>query len=182
MQWTKICVTATNSLLLCVVVNISPCNAQYSANADSNLASSTFSNSVAQQQMNIHSRPSFEDLPSLLKKRIIKVLVVNHPAYYFIYQSRPRGFAYDMMREYEKHLNRKYFKNTKLKLNILFIPVPSSQIINLLAQGYGDIAIGPLMTPLRQQNQVTHTEPIYTNNQLLLISHDSTIEYKDIKI
>jgi len=181
MQWTKICVTATNSLLLCVVVNISPCNAQYSANADSNLASSTFSNSVAQQQMNIHSRPSFEDLPSLLKKRIIKVLVVNHPAYYFIYQSRPRGFAYDMMREYEKHLNRKYFKNTKLKLNILFIPVPSSQIINLLAQGYGDIAIGPLMTPLRQQNQVTHTEPIYTNNQLLLVSHDSTIEYKDIK-
>ncbi|MDX2319471.1 MAG: lytic transglycosylase F [Moritella sp.] len=106
---------------------------------------------------------------------------MNHPAYYFIYQSRPRGLAYDMMREYEQHLNAKYFKDTKLKLNILFIPVPSSQIINLLAQGYGDIAIGPLMTPLRQQNQVTHTEPIYTDHQLLLVSHKSTTEYKDIK-
>ena len=86
-----------------------------------------------------------------------------------------------MMREYEKHLNYQYFNNTKLKLNILFIPVPSSQIIDLLAQGYGDIAIGPLMTPLRQQNQVTHTEPIYTDHQLLLVSHNSTEEYQDIK-
>lgn len=137
-------------------------------------------NSVAQQQINIHSQPSFEDLPQLLKKRTIKVLVVNHPAYYFIYQSRPRGLAYDIMHEYEQHLNQKHFQDTKLKLNILFIPVPSSKIINLLAQGYGDIAIGPLMTPLRQQNQVTHTEPIYTNHQLLLVSHDSANEYKDI--
>lgn len=180
MQWNKICIT-TNSLLLSVIVNISPCHAQYSANADSNSPNSMTENSVAQQQLIIHSQPSFEDLPQLLKKRTIKVLVVNHPAYYFIYQSRPRGMAYDMMREYEKRLNQKYFKNTKLKLNILFIPVPSSQIINLLAQGYGDIAIGPLMTPQDQQNQVTHTEPIYTSHQLLLVSHDSIDEYKDIK-
>lgn len=195
MQWTKIYATA-NSLILCVLVNISPANAQYSANIKSHVpdAISHFSApvstqistpisayTIAQQQLHIHSQPSFEDLPQLLAKRTIKVLVVNHPAYYFIYQSRPRGLAYDMMGEYEKHLNQKHFKDIKLKLNILFIPVPSSQIINLLAQGYGDIAIGPLMTPLRQQNQVTHTEPIYTDHQLLLVSHKSAKEYKDIK-
>jgi len=88
--------------------------------------------------------------------------------------------AYDMMREYEKRLNRQYFKNTKLKLNILFIPVPSSQIINMLAQGYGDIAIGPLMILKDQEKQVTHTEPIYKNHQLLLVSHHSVAEYKNI--
>ncbi|WP_293143818.1 lytic transglycosylase F [Moritella sp.] len=237
-QWSKICTTATNSLLLCVIVSISPSHGQYSANNDSVITAAIRSSrislltqsaddivsntlvphvttpkamvlnpkgivlkstddnatsttprvqpsitqrSVAQQQLSLHSQPSFEDLPQLLKKRTIKVLVVNHPAYYFIYQSRPRGLAYDMMREYEKHLNQKHFKDTRLKLNILFIPVPSSQIISLLAQGYGDIAIGPLMTPQRQQNQVTHTEPIYTDHQLLLVSHKSTKEYQDIK-
>ena len=180
MQWTKIC-TQANSLIFCVLVNISAAHAQYSANIKSHSSASAPPTSIAEQQLIIHSQPSFEDLPMLLKKRTIKVLVVNHPAYYFIYQSRPRGLAYDMMREYEKHLNNKHFKDTKLKLNILFIPVPSSQIINLLEQGYGDIAIGPLMTPLRQQNQVTHTEPIYKDHQLLLVSHQSTTEYKDVK-
>ncbi|QFI38444.1 lytic transglycosylase F [Moritella marina ATCC 15381] len=187
MQWTKIRATA-NSLILSVLVNISPANAQYSANIKSHVPdvishfpAPTLPYTIAQQQLDIHSQPSFEDLPQLLAKRTIKVLVVNHPAYYFIYQSRPRGLAYDMMREYEKRLNKRHFKDTKLKLNILFIPVPSSQIINLLEQGYGDIAIGPLMTPLRQQNQVTHTEPIYTDNQLLVVSHKSTTAYKDIK-
>ncbi|WP_026006409.1 lytic transglycosylase F [Moritella dasanensis] len=246
---TKVCTTATNSLLLCVMVNISPCHGQYSANVDAGIIGSIVGNinvpqnspatqrsgdasrntatpnsiipnttvpkavilnpnimtlqsatdnptptvkkptanslitptTIAQQQLSVHSQPSFEDLPQLLKKRTIKVLVVNHPAYYFIYQSRPRGLAYDMMREYEKHLNKKHFKDTRLKLNILFIPVPSSQIVSLLAQGYGDIAIGPLMTPQRLQNQVTHTEPIYTDHQLLLVSHKSTEEYNDIK-
>lgn len=177
MQWTKVCVT-TNSLILSVLVNISPANAQYSAPLT---VSSTSSNSIAQQQLNIHSQPSFADLPQLLKKRSIRVLVVNHPAYYFIYQSRPRGLAYDMMHEYENRLNRQYFNNTKLKLNMLFIPVPSSQIVNMLAQGYGDIAIGPLLIPQQQHKQVTHTEPIYTDHQLLIVSHDSVAEYKNIQ-
>lgn len=253
-HWSKICTTATNSLLLCVVVNISPSHSQYSAKHNSAIVAainSPYSSqlaqfsgdtalpnttapkamilspkatplrllnnrdtrqfapvqtpvadnliahksellhsltehslteySIAQQQINFHSQPSFEDLPQLLKKRAIKVLVVNHPAYYFIYQSRPRGLAYDMMREYEKHLNNKHFKDTKLKFNVLFIPVPSSQIVNLLEQGYGDIAIGPLMIPQRQQNQVTHTEPIYIDHQLLLVSHRSTNAYTDIE-
>jgi len=179
-QWTKIRIT-TNSLILSVVVNLSPANAQYSANIDNKAPVSTPSNSVAQQQLLIHSQASFKDLPQLLKQRTIRVLVVNHPAYYFIYQSRPRGLAYDIMHEYEQRLNQKYFKDSKLKLNILFIPVPSSQIVNLLAQGYGDIAIGPLMIPQDQQQHVTNTEPIYSNHQLLLVSHNSVNEYKDIR-
>ncbi len=133
-----------------------------------------------QQELILHSQPSFEDLPQLLKKRNIKVLVVNHPAYYFIAHSRPQGMAYELMREYEHQINQRYFNDTKLKLNILFIPVASSQIIDMLEQGYGDIAIGPLVASEQSQHRVTFTQPTYSDIQLVLASSKQIEEITDI--
>jgi membrane-bound lytic murein transglycosylase MltF len=156
---------AKNTMLIFFLINISICYAD---------------NPIAQQQLILHSQSSFNDLPQLLKKRNIKVLVVNSPAYYFIAQSRPQGMAYELMREYEHQINRRYFNNTKLKLNILFIPVASSQIINMLEQGYGDIAIGPLVATGQSQHRVTFTEPTYSDIQLVLASNKKIAELTDI--
>lgn len=156
---------AKNTVLLYFLINISICYAD---------------NPVALQQLVLHSQPSFEDLPQLLTKRNIKVLVVNHPAYYFIAQSRPQGMAYDLMREYEQQINQLYFNNTKLKLNILFIPVASSQIIDMLEQGYGDIAIGPLVATEQSKSRVTFTQPTYSDIQLVLASNNTMAELTDL--
>ena len=140
------------------------------------------STSVARQQLALHSQPHFADLPQLLNKRLIKVLVVNHPAYYFIDQSQPRGMAYELMHAYEQQLERQFQQQSqqKLQLNMLFIPVASADIVELLAQGYGDIAIGPLLPTQQQLQQVSFSEPLYDDNQLLLFSHVETPEITDI--
>lgn len=139
------------------------------------------SNSIANKQLAVHSQPGFHDLPQLLEDRQITVLVVNHPAYYFLAHSRPRGIAYDMMREYESIINDYYFSNSKLKLNIIFKPVASADIVDLLEQGQGDIAIGPLIPTKQDKDKVSFTKPLYTNHRLILISHNSTQTYQDIE-
>lgn len=138
------------------------------------------STDIANKQLEFHSQPRFHDLPQLLKDRQITVLVVNHPAYYFLAHSRPRGIAYDMMREYEGIINDYYFRNSKLKLNIIFKPVASADIINLLEQGQGDIAIGPLIPTKQDKDKVTFTKPLYNDHRLILLSHNSTQTYQDI--
>ena len=166
MLWiTKHAVTLT--FVVTCIFTITTCNA---------------TSTVAIQQLALHSQPNFADLPQLLNKRLIKVLVVNHPAYYFIDQSQPRGMAYELMRAYERQLATQYQRQTqqKLQLNILFIPVASADIVELLAQGYGDIAIGPLLPTQQQQQRVKFSQPVYDDNQLLLFSHASNPDITDI--
>lgn len=130
------------------------------------------SNSIAVQQLEIHSQPTFDDLPQLLKKRQITVLVVNHPAYYFMSHSRPRGIAYDMMREYERHINSNVLKDSRLKLNIIYKPVASYDIITMLEQGLGDIAIGPLIPTSKDKSKVEFTSALYNKHRLVLVSNN----------
>jgi membrane-bound lytic murein transglycosylase MltF len=89
------------------------------------------------------------DLPSLLDRRVIRMLVVYSKTFYFIDKGQQRGITYDLGMELEKALNATN-KDRSRPIRVIFIPVTRDQLLPVLAAGGGDIATGGLtITPGR---------------------------------
>ncbi|WP_456373953.1 transglycosylase SLT domain-containing protein [Thiolapillus sp.] len=79
------------------------------------------------------------DLPDLKKRRTIRALVVYGPTDFFFIKGKPSGIQVDLLREYEKHVN-KGIKREAQKIHVVFIPVSFDRLIPDLLAGKGDIA------------------------------------------
>lgn len=110
----------------------------------------------------------FGDLDSMIARRHIRVLVPYTKTYYYIDGKERRGVAYDAFNLFEKHLN-KQLNFYPPKVRVVFIPVTREQIIPMLNNGLGDIAMaGFTITPEREQ-LIDFSVPTLTNIQELVI-------------
>ena len=101
--------------------------------------------------LNPINKPFKGDLDKIRKKRIIRVLVSYCKTNYFYDHGKPRGFEYELLKAYEKFLNRKE-KNRYARTRMIFIPVPFDRLFQYLNDGKGDIAAASLtITPERQK-------------------------------
>jgi membrane-bound lytic murein transglycosylase MltF len=112
------------------------------------------------------------DFGGMAERREIRALVVYSKTFYFLDQGRQRGATYELLKEFEKFINKK-LKAKTLKLKVLFIPVRRDQLIPWLVEGRGDIAAANLtITPLRQQ-QVDFSDPLIPGVEELLVTGPS---------
>ncbi|WP_456404090.1 transporter substrate-binding domain-containing protein [Thiolapillus sp.] len=79
------------------------------------------------------------DLSEMKKRRTLRALVVYGPTDFFFDKGKPSGIQVDLIREYEKHLN-KGIKEEAGKIHVVFIPVSFDRLIPDLLAGKGDIA------------------------------------------
>jgi membrane-bound lytic murein transglycosylase MltF len=91
------------------------------------------------------------DFDQMLERRRIRVLVPYSRTLFFHDKGAQRGMTADAMREFEQYLNRKYAKQLKKRpLTLYLIPTTRDELIDDVAQGFGDIAAGNLsITPDR---------------------------------
>ncbi|WP_457674658.1 transglycosylase SLT domain-containing protein [Thiolapillus sp.] len=95
---------------------------------------------------------STDDLPTMKKRRVIRALVVFGPTDFFFIKGKPSGLQADLLREYEKFINKGIKRETE-KIHLVFVPVPFSKLIPWLQEGRGDIAAHFLTeTPERQKS------------------------------
>ena len=90
------------------------------------------------------------DFDQIQKRRLIRVLVNYSRTRYFYEFGKARGFEYELLKAYEKELNKgvKSYKRVKL----IFVPVPFDQLLTALDAGKGDIAAAGLtITPDREK-------------------------------
>lgn len=100
------------------------------------------------------------DFDTMLKRRIVRVLVPYSRTLFFNDKGRERGVTADNFREFEEFLNKKYFKNAhNIPFTVAFIPTPRDQLINHLLQGLGDIAAGNLTATETRLRQVDFLAP-----------------------
>ena len=64
----------------------------------------------------------------MAERREIRALVVYSKTFYFLDKGRQRGTSYELLKEFEKFINKK-LKAKTLKLRVLFIPVRRDQLI-----------------------------------------------------
>jgi membrane-bound lytic murein transglycosylase MltF len=104
------------------------------------------------------NEPFKGDLDRIRQRRHIRVLVSYCKTNYFFDHGKPRGFEYEMLKAYEKFLNRKE-RNPYAKTRMIFLPVPFDRILLDLNNGRGDIAASSLTITPDRQKVVNFTRP-----------------------
>ncbi|MEJ2188762.1 MAG: hypothetical protein P8Y93_04970, partial [Acidobacteriota bacterium] len=82
------------------------------------------------------------DLPEITGRGLLRILISYSRTNYFIDFATARGFEYELLRQYEKHLNQE--RKVSRRIVFVFIPVPLESLLSELAKGRGDIAAGGL--------------------------------------
>lgn len=96
------------------------------------------------------NEPFIGDLKSIRERRILRVLVSYNKTNFFHTKRGDRGIEHDLMKEYEKYLNRGP-RQERYKTHIVFLARPFERLIPDLQAGYGDIiASGLTITPERK--------------------------------
>ncbi len=113
-----------------------------------------------------------DDLDKILEGRVIRVLVTYNRTNLFLRKGALHGFEYELLKEYEKALNkgrsRKEFRTT-----MIFLPVSRDQLIPFLKEGKGDIAAASLTGTEARQKEVSFSEPYLTKVSEILVLNKS---------
>jgi membrane-bound lytic murein transglycosylase MltF len=87
----------------------------------------------------------------MLERRRIRVLAPYSRSLFFHDKGHERGLSAELVRDFERYLNKKYKKELRNRpLTVLLIPRTRDRLIEDVAKGLGDIAVGNLTeTPAR---------------------------------
>jgi ABC-type amino acid transport substrate-binding protein len=104
------------------------------------------------------------------ERRAIRVLVHYSRTKFFVASGRPRGYEYDLMKEFEAFYNKKK-KRGETTIPVVFIPVRFEELIPMLLEGRGDIAAGLLSITGQRARQVAFTLPYLRNVSEVIVAN-----------
>lgn len=116
------------------------------------------------------NQPFIGDLKQIRERRILRVLVSYNRTNFFHTTRGDRGIEHDLMKEFEKYINRGPRKE-RYKTHIVFLARPFERLVPDLKAGYGDIAASGLTVTPERANYIDFTEPYITDVQEVLISN-----------
>ena len=111
-----------------------------------------------------------DDLDAMLKRRNIRALVLINPiGFFYTSNGQPMGVNYEVLREFESYINKKY-KTGTAPVKVTFVPVRPDQAEAALTQGTGDlVAYALFVTPEREQ-RVAFTIPLQKDVKRVVVS------------
>ena len=116
------------------------------------------------------------DLDEMLEMHLIRVLVVPSRSAYFLDKvGQPRGLDYELLKGYEKILNRKR-KKGEAPVSVVFIPVTLEELGDALLEGRGDVAGITLITPSRAE-EFAYTTPIMGHISEVIVTRKRSEEH-----
>ena len=120
------------------------------------------------------------DLDGMVERRVVRMLVPYSKTFYFLDGATQRGITYELSREFEKQLNKK-FKTKALRVEVAIIPTPFDRLVAGVAEGYGDIAAGNLTITEGRRELVDFGDPLYGDVSEVVVTPKSTppIESED---
>jgi len=132
------------------------------------MASAAETDSAPEEAM-LENKPWIGDFNEMAEKRQIRVLVAFSKTFYFLDRGRQRGISYDLLKEFEKFVNKK-LKTKTLKVNVVFIPVRRDELIPGLTKGLGDMAVANLTITPERLKHVDFSNPLLTGVKELLVT------------
>ncbi|WP_082038084.1 transglycosylase SLT domain-containing protein [Flavihumibacter solisilvae] len=100
------------------------------------------------------------DFDSMLKRRLVRVLVPYSRTLFFNDKGIERGVTADNFREFERFLNQKYKKQLgHIPLTVIFVPTPRELLFEHVVKGAGDIAAGNLTATEERRKIVDFMAP-----------------------
>ena len=97
------------------------------------------------RQLNLTDRQWTGDFDAMLQRRMIRVLVPPSRTLYYNDKGHERGLTAELVRDFERYINRKYAKQLGGRpLTVYIIPTTRDRLLPQLVAGNGDIAAGNL--------------------------------------
>lgn len=110
------------------------------------------------------------DLKEIRERRILRVLVSYNRTNFFHTVKGDRGIEHDLIKEYEKFLNRGP-RRERYKTHVVFLARPFEKLLPDLQAGYGDIVASGLTITPERQSFIDFTQPYIKDVQEILVSH-----------
>src|SRR5262249_22509153 len=123
--------------------------------------------------------PKLDDLDGMVKRRSIRVLVVQSKLFYFIDQGQQRGLTYDSLQMFEEFLNLK-LKTGNLRVHVIPIPVARDQLFTALAAGHADMAAAGLTITSKREETVDFSAPFAEGGTQIVVTGPSAPELKSL--
>jgi len=125
-------------------------------------------------------QPFMGDLDELRKRRIIRVLTTYSRTNYFITPRGFRGIEYELLKAYERYLNRGPRKQ-RYQTQLIFLPTPFKEVIHKLQKGYGDIAAAGLTITPEREALIDFTDPYISDINEILVTHTNAEPIKKLE-
>ena len=109
------------------------------------------------------------DFDGMVERHRIRALVAFSKTFYFLDGATQRGASYEVLKEFEKTINKELKKKT-VKVEVVFIPVSRDELIPGLVEGRGDIAAANLTITPERQEFVDFSDPFFTGVSEIVVS------------
>ncbi|MBS3743349.1 MAG: transporter substrate-binding domain-containing protein [Wenzhouxiangellaceae bacterium] len=113
------------------------------------------------------------DLPGMLERRVVRVLVPYSRTLYFLDGPDQRGIVYEIMDEFENVLNQGSSRNG-MGISVMFLPTTRDQLLPALIDGRGDVAAANLTITPQRRERVAFTRPLGRNVAEVVVGHSES--------
>ena len=122
--------------------------------------------------------PQFGDLPQMIERRRIRVLVPYSWTHYFVVQGVQRGITYERLVALETWLNKT--RKPQQAISIVAIPVTRDKLLAWLKDGRGDIAAGNITITAKRDAMIDFTDSLSDDISELVVTGPSAPDLKSI--
>lgn len=122
-----------------------------------------------------------EDLEKILEKRVLRVLVVYDGVNYYFVDGHQSGLSVAMMAKFKSYIDEKYLQDSKIKLDIQYIPVPEDQVYSMLQKGVGDVVANFLIPRKKHIDNISFTDPLMDHISEVLVTNKNFPKIKNLK-
>lgn len=133
---------------------------------------SAFKGEISLQDIQGINKKFTGDYSQMLERRLIRVLVPYNRAFFFFDGAQPKGISYEAGVQFEKFVNEKQ-KTKHIKIHVVFIPTSRDKLLEKLAEGRGDIAIGNLTITDERRKIVDFSTPFAKNVSEIVVTGSS---------
>ncbi|MGB5294099.1 MAG: lytic transglycosylase F [Thermoanaerobaculia bacterium] len=107
------------------------------------------------------------DLDGMADRRYVRALVTPNRTQYFLDGAEQRGTAYELLKEFEKELN-KNLGNKTVQVHVLIMPTTRDRLLSDLLEGRGDIAATNLTITPERQKVVDFADPLLAIDEVIV--------------
>jgi len=110
--------------------------------------------------LSVANKPWTGDFDKMIQRRMIRVYVPYSRSLYFNDKGRERGLSAELVRDFERWLNKKYAKQLgKRPLTIYIVPATRDKLLPDVVDGLADISVGNLTVTAERLKLVDFVAP-----------------------
>ena len=121
------------------------------------------------ENLDVQTKPWVGDLDGMVTRKSIRALVAYSKTFYFLDGAQQRGLSYELLKEFETFVNRK-FKTGTLKIHVIIVPVARDELLPALIEGRGDLAVANLTITEQRRQKVDFSAPFLTGVSEIVVN------------